>query len=200
MFRLDVPQGRIGTLCPAGDTLYVIPRIAVRERYCADRVYATLEEFVGALAEQKRQTVFLSPTTHTVIDRLVATLPEVCARLADNASRRLVLVHDDLNETNILVDAHGEVTGIIDWEFHSLLPAVLAAQYPRWIRYDSIYDPRTTSDGKMEKYLLASPEDAARLRGAFAQVCINLLCRSYSTSLTNGVSTCERGTRSTGAL
>ena len=99
MFRLDVPQGRIGTFCPAGDTLEVIPRIAIRERYCADRIYATLEEFVGALAEQKRQTASLSSTTHAVIDRLVATIPEVCARLADDASRRLVLVHDDLNET-----------------------------------------------------------------------------------------------------
>ena len=178
MFRLEVPQDRIGTLCPAGDAPEVIPRIAVRERYCADKVYATLEEFVGALAEQKRQTTPLFSTTHAIIDRLVATLPEVCASLAVNASRRLVLVHDDLNETNILVDAHGEVTGIIDWEFHSLLPAVLAAQYPRWIRYDGAYNPQIPSDGKTEKYWLASPEDSARLRGAFAEVSFTEFCTS----------------------
>ncbi|TBU49293.1 hypothetical protein BD309DRAFT_882618 [Dichomitus squalens] len=169
LFRLDVPQGRIGTLCPAGDALDVTPRAVIRESYCADKVYATLEDFAHALVEQRRRAAPLSPGASAAIDRVAALLPGACSRVAESPFRRSILVHEDLNETNVLVGAQGEVAGIVDWEFHSVLPAVLAAQYPRWIRYDGALDPRSGAGGTMAKYWLASPGDAARLRDAFAQ-------------------------------
>jgi hypothetical protein len=38
---------------------------------------------------------------------------------------RIVLVHGDPNHSNILIDESGAICGIVDWEFHSLQPAIL---------------------------------------------------------------------------
>ncbi|KAG6812199.1 hypothetical protein H0H92_003935 [Tricholoma furcatifolium] len=55
---------------------------------------------------------------------------------------RGVFSHDDLNDQNILVDEYGRVSGIVDWEYHSITPAFLAASYPPWLSYDGRLDPR----------------------------------------------------------
>ena len=48
--------------------------ITVGEWYCARRVYATLEEFVDALLEQKRRSESLSASVLVVIDRFIETI------------------------------------------------------------------------------------------------------------------------------
>jgi Phosphotransferase enzyme family len=40
------------------------------------------------------------------------------------------LAHDDLHDGNILVDESGNITGIIDWEFHSVVPSYAGNHYP----------------------------------------------------------------------
>ncbi|PIL32993.1 hypothetical protein GSI_05111 [Ganoderma sinense ZZ0214-1] len=81
---------------------------------------------------------------------------------------RCIPSHDDLNETNVpLVSSNGHITGIIDWEYHSVLPVVLAAEYPRYLRYDGIYDPRFTLEEN--GWWTARPEDAAKLRAIYAE-------------------------------
>jgi RIO-like serine/threonine protein kinase len=52
--------------------------------------------------------------------------------------RRCVLVHDDMNERNILVDKDGHITGVGN---SSLLSLRLIIDYPPWLSYDGSSDP-----------------------------------------------------------
>ncbi|KAF8500127.1 hypothetical protein BU17DRAFT_72122 [Hysterangium stoloniferum] len=52
-----------------------------------------------------------------------------------------VLVHMDLRSKNIMVK-DATVSGIVDWEIHSSLPACLEATYPEFIHYDAAYNPK----------------------------------------------------------
>ena len=83
--------------------------------------------------------------------------------------------HTDLNAANILVDDKGNITGIIDWEFASTLPAQAAGHYPEVLSdeeyflevFEEIYsDPQAEfrewrevyakqfeGDSSMERYL-----------------------------------------------
>jgi aminoglycoside phosphotransferase (APT) family kinase protein len=85
------------------------------------------------------------------------------------------LAHDDLHDANIFVDEKGNITGIIDWEFHSTLPLYAANHYPLLLtdmedfqkRYKTVFeDPRAElqnwrnfyakqfeGDQQMEEYL-----------------------------------------------
>lgn len=44
------------------------------------------------------------------------------------------LSHSDLGLQNILTDSNGQITGIIDWEFVSILPLWAACQLPKFLR------------------------------------------------------------------
>jgi hypothetical protein len=46
--------------------------------------------------------------------------------------------HEDFGAQNVFINDDGLITGVIDWEFHMVKSAVLAATYPFWIRYDAI--------------------------------------------------------------
>ena len=53
-------------------------------------------------------------------------------------------------------------------------PAVLAATYPSWIRYDGTADPRFVNrKGQCTSFWMASPTDAERLRREYDAVCVN---------------------------
>ena len=48
-------------------------------------------------------------------------------------------------------------------------PAILAATYPSWIRYDGIADPRfVDKKGQFSSFWMASPVDAKRLRQEYS--------------------------------
>ena len=170
--KLDMPQ-QIGTTMIHGNVVHIVPLVSIIPDFTFSRVFESLEEYMFALVELKRKSdrvgtdALSKASANKVLDHLAAKLPAIFRRLASPNYRRCVLSHDDLNETNILLDNHGRITGIVDWEYHSVRPIVLAAQYPCWLRYDGIYDPRFAV---AEKWWTASPEDAARLRGVFAQV------------------------------
>jgi hypothetical protein len=52
-------------------------------------------------------------------------------------------------------------------------PAVLAAAYPSWIRYDGTADPRfVDKKGQFSSFWMASPVDAKRLRQEYDAACV----------------------------
>lgn len=163
LFRLEVPQ-HIGTLrCLDDGTQEVIPMRS------ASQVYDTLEDFVDSLFQRKLQSDSIGTDeelrhrSEQVLARLASEVALILKRLAGPAHRRCVLTHDDLHPTNILVGDDGALTGVIDWECQSVLPAVLAVTYPPFLQYELDDDDTTTSWS-------VSPEDAAELRKLFAHV------------------------------
>ncbi len=173
---LAVPQ-RIGTTVIRDDAVDVVPLEFRALGFNPGCVFDTLEAFIHSLVLAKRESDRIGSDgasrtrAHEVLDRLVARLPSIFQRLSSESAsvsvyRRCILSHDDLNESNVLVDDGGRIS-VVDWEFHSVRPVVLAAEYPCYLRHDGVYDPRF---GLGEKWWVASPDDAAKLRAVYAEV------------------------------
>ena len=168
---LDVPQ-QIGTTVTHHDAVELVPLEFLALKFYPSRVFDTLEELIHSLLLAKRESERIGSDdasrarAYKVLDRLAAKLPSIFKRLSSSIYRRCILSHDDLNETNVLVESDGRIS-VVDWEFHSVRPVVLAAQYPRWLRYGGVEDP---GFGLGEKWWVSSPDDAARLRGIYAEV------------------------------
>ena len=89
----------------------------------------------------------------------------------DAALLRGVPSHQDFSGQNVFINGEGLITGIIDWEFHMVKPAALAAAYPSWIRYDGTADPRFVDrKGQFSSFWMASPVDAKKLRQEYDAV------------------------------
>jgi hypothetical protein len=58
----------------------------------------------------------------------------ICPGLSMHLPERSCLYQDNLSLDNILVDAEGEITGIVDWEFASCLPYWVCTRMPRFLR------------------------------------------------------------------
>jgi hypothetical protein len=172
LFRLDVPQ-RIGTFVPgiSSESSDVIPRIGV-QRFCANRVFEHIQQYLDFLFEMKKNSPVIGGDDGGHIDELKQHVDEVLAKLLSKATNsgflRCVLVHNDLNEMNILVDEGGRITGVIDWEYQILQPAVLSTDYPPWLSYDGCCDPRF-ADPK-QTFWLDSPTESKRLRDLYLQI------------------------------
>ena len=80
---------------------------------------------------------------------------------------RCVLVHRDLNDMNILVDKNGSITGVVDWEYQALQPAVLTASYPPWLSYDGCNGPHLANK---QTFWLENPKESKRLRDLYLKV------------------------------
>jgi len=105
---------------------------------------ATLEQYVTrqldhAFAQPYDQTLYDFSLTD-LFDRIHTLAISVIPR-DDPAMLIPVLVHLDLNNRNIMIK-DATVSGILDWEVHSSLPACLGAKYPDFIRYDGTNDPK----------------------------------------------------------
>ncbi|GLB42982.1 hypothetical protein LshimejAT787_1204310 [Lyophyllum shimeji] len=173
MFRLDVPQS-IGTFAPDISTgsLDVVPRIGV-QTFRARRVFDDIQQYIDFLLEMKRNSPVIGGDDGGHIEELRGHLDRVLADLFSKTSDctsllRCVLAHGDLNERNILVDKSGNITGIVDWEYQVLHPAVLAADYPPWLSYDGCCDPRFADPKQM--LWLDSPDESRRLRDMYLQI------------------------------
>ena len=172
LFRLNVPQ-RIGTFVPAisSESFDVIPRIGV-QRFCASRVFDNIQQYLAFLFEMKKNSPVIGGDDGSHIDELKGhvdgILAEILSKMPTSRLFRCVLVHDDLHEMNILVDKGGRITGVIDWEYQTLQPAILAADYPQWLSYDACCDPRF-ADPK-QTFWLESPKESKRLRDVYLQV------------------------------
>jgi hypothetical protein len=169
---LDVPQ-KIGTLVPSisSDSADVIPRIGV-QRFRATRVYEDIQQYIAFLFELKKNSPVIGGDDGGHIDELRRHVDGVLAVLPPKPISpslfRCVLAHNDLNEMNILVDESGRITGVVDWEYQTLQPAILAADYPPWLSYDGCCDPRF-ADPK-QTFWLDSPKESERLRDLYLQV------------------------------
>ncbi|KAG6812517.1 hypothetical protein H0H92_002408 [Tricholoma furcatifolium] len=139
----------------------------------APKVFDDVCEYIDFLIEKKRRSHYIGQGDPTgCLDELSVHIHALLRDLQskDNARSLLrgVLSHDDLNEQNILVDEHGQVTGVVDWEYHSITPAFLAANYPPWLSYDGPLDPRFADPHSL--LWLDSAEQSKSLREYYSEV------------------------------
>ncbi|KAI0662382.1 hypothetical protein C8Q70DRAFT_908285 [Cubamyces menziesii] len=172
LFNVQTPQ-LIGTAYVEGDKMDVIAKVALTPAKSSSRVYDSLEAYVNSQIEMTRRSLEgQDEVTLTqgmrVLDRIEEMLPSIFSRLSRPAHRRCMLMHDDLSPMNVLMDAGGNVTGVLDWEYQSIMPAVLAVEYPTCIRYDGMHDPKYTKNLE-ETWWLVGPEDSAKLREVYAE-------------------------------
>ncbi|OAX41502.1 hypothetical protein K503DRAFT_735537 [Rhizopogon vinicolor AM-OR11-026] len=189
MFDLDVPQ-TIGSISPRSslDELVVIPKIGNASHARASVVFSTLQKYLEYLAMLKRRRTFTLDTeeqdrfrAQASISQLIAHLRRHLLQLDERCLRRVVLAHDGLGDVNFMVDSTGKITGVLDWWMHSTLPAIIAADYPPWLRYGGINDPRFAAPSKS---WLETPEESTRLRVIYQEaVKVNSL---YYTALMQG--------------
>ena len=78
------------------------------------------------------------PTVVAMAQRLLLRLPQL---FPESAVDICVLAHQDMHGGNILVDATGTPTAILDWEFTPVLPAWYASQPPEVFVTQDIPDP-----------------------------------------------------------
>ncbi|KAG2358428.1 hypothetical protein BDR07DRAFT_1417766 [Suillus spraguei] len=175
LFDIDIPQ-TIGSIAvtSSSDELIVIPRICSVNHGHASEVFPTLQTYLDYLSTSKKRRAFTLDTgdenrfrAQASISQLIAHLRVHLAQLGEQCVRRMVLAHDGLADMNFMVDPSGNITGILDWWMNSTLPAILAADYPPWLRYDGINDPRFAAP---RKSWLETPEESARLRRLYQGV------------------------------
>lgn len=179
LFHLQVPQ-RMGSTAraKAHDSITINPRIGAPPAAQADRVYDTLHDLLEYFFASSRAAALqccASDAEKMETKRLYHVLQKHATSAASRLPPRTLvcaLSHDALDESNILIDEHtGAVTGVIDWEFHSVVPRCLAARHPGWLRYDGVHDPRfARRDQYGTAWWLETREESARLTSLFEQV------------------------------
>jgi hypothetical protein len=142
-------------------------------------VFQSIEEYFRWLISVKK-TLAAVGTTKPDLDEAQVTLKRLENLILESVSGydaaflRGVPSHEDFTGHNVFINSEGLITAVIDWEFHMVKPAVLAAAYPRWIRYDGIDDPRfVDKKGQFSPFWMASPVDAKKLRQEYDVVCVN---------------------------
>lgn len=173
LFNLQVPQ-QIGSLTsgPLLSTPSVMPKLGRQRKLSADRVFENLLQYFEFLFELKRESESIGSDVASKERgrRVLQALESQIYSLIQTIPASLlhcVLVHDDPNFSNILLDDAGKVTGVVDWEWHSLQPAILAAEYPSWLDCSACYDPRFAVP---TDYWLDSQEESKRLCELFEEV------------------------------
>ncbi|RDB25759.1 hypothetical protein Hypma_006251 [Hypsizygus marmoreus] len=123
-----------------------------------------------------------SPYTQSLFDFPVPGLFQRLRVLAEHLIPRddptllqPVLFHRDLDVRNVMVK-DAKVSAVIDWEVHSVLPACLAAEYPRFIRFDGYYDLKYALINRKvpTKESWVSVDEAPALKAAFRQAAQHL--------------------------
>lgn len=186
LFRIPVPENdrlRIGTLLhDSSGVSSIIPRIYVGY-YSPESVHETVEDYLGCFIDsatnykrplEKDKHIFARSCT--MLQRLKKHLVSIWQALPTGPRlRRLALKHDDLRLSNILLDpSSGAVTGVIDWEYHSVQPSVLAVEYPWWLDFAGQDDPRFASSST---WWHCTQEEGHHYRQLFEQVLNSLFSR-----------------------
>ena len=119
-------------------------------------------------------------TTKPDLDEAQVTLKQLESLISESVSGydaellRGVPSHQDFSAHNVFINGEGLITSIIDWEFHIVKPAVLAANYPAWIRYNGTADPRFVDKmSQFSSFWMASPVDAKKLRQEYDAVSVH---------------------------
>lgn len=185
LFKIPVPTVerapvlKIGTLTPdAHGGYHMSPLISLLESHTT--IYRTVEEYIDGLIDAtfkkliqintSESTQDKPPISRAHLERLGRLLRTELSSLPKNLEYmwRPVLRHDDAREANVLLDPEsGRVTGIIDWEFHSVQPAVLAVHYPPFLNFDGPDDPRFAPPGT---YWMADFDELRQSRKLYEQI------------------------------
>ncbi|KAF8509159.1 hypothetical protein BU17DRAFT_99150 [Hysterangium stoloniferum] len=173
IFNVRLPSiGSIETLTPGG--LPIIGSILPYMTLLPIKPCATLEQYITLQLDH----AFAQPHDQALYDFSLPDLFDRIRTLAISAIPRddhtmfvLVLVHMDLRSKNIMVK-DATVSGIVDWEIHSSLPACLGATYPEFIRYDASYDPKYGIQPRLmpAKECWPLEDHAATLRNVFRKL------------------------------
>ncbi|KAF5310789.1 hypothetical protein D9619_007999 [Psilocybe cf. subviscida] len=168
LFRLEVPQ-KIGSILASDDNSQphdMKPPYHVS--FSAPHTFDDIMEYVDYLIDARKSAMTTLGGDNGHLDELHGHIRAIYADVKSenpdmSALLRCAFVHADLvNPQNVLVTPEGDISGIIDWEFHLIHPAILAVEYPAWLLYDGIFDPRSA---KVDLTIwLDSPEESARLR------------------------------------
>jgi len=105
----------------------------------------------------------------------------MCHLASGEHSPEFHLTHLDLRMPNVFVipgpDELPIVSGLLDWEFHTFLPPLLAASFPTWLRYDGFYDLHFNPIGSTLSWYWGERRDVAQeLRNVFLDM------RAFSSS------------------
>jgi serine/threonine protein kinase len=123
---LEVPQ-KIGSLVAGliDNTLDVMPIITQSPRIES----STTQEYFVFLFSLKRRSPPIGNDTEskqrarTILSALQSHIHSRLQTIHPHLLR-CIIVRDDPNYSNILLDGSGNITGVIDWEFHSLQPMI----------------------------------------------------------------------------
>ncbi|KAF8900267.1 kinase-like domain-containing protein [Gymnopilus junonius] len=174
LFHLQAPHG-IGSASfddvSGSNTLAVGPLLAANPSYSTPKVIDTISGYVGflfsvkreAIKEMKPEDIQRAESTLSFIERKVTSVTQT---ISDSTLLRCVLTHADPHGYNILVDDDGNITGLLDWEFNYIQPAILAIDYPLWLSNEGRLDPRFASDSQWWE---ESPSERQRLCTLFEQ-------------------------------
>lgn len=142
----------------------------------APKEFENITDYFKWLFSRKRasSTIGVAAEDRETADQVLHDLEELVLRHLSNFDEELlrsVPSHDDFGPHNVFIDNNGIITGVIDWEFHSVKPAVLAANYPYWIRYDGCCDPRFIDRaGHFSHFWVEGPKEAEVLRRKYESV------------------------------
>jgi hypothetical protein len=139
LFRLSLPGELIGSITNAlNGSVEIVPRMLTQKSASFDAVLGTLEEYISYVCDRAISHQESLDTRSKLEDARFILLGEA-RQLMQPYFRRSALRHEDPVINNYLVDTHtGNITGIVDWEYHSVVPAVLAADYPSWVIYSGV--------------------------------------------------------------
>lgn len=153
------------------------PCIEPSGRLTPSSPFQTIGEYFQWLLDVKRSSTTIGTTesdinaAHETLRGLESLLSEAILHF-DSVLLRSVPSHEDFHAQNVLINDTGYITGVIDWEFHMIKPAVLVAAYPSWIRYDGSFDPRFVDrNGQFGYFWFCSPNEARQLCHEFDSVC-----------------------------
>lgn len=90
----------------------------------------------------------------SIAKRLQGLLPIIFPS-AEDLPERTVPWHEDLSLKNMLVDGHGTITAILDWEFVSAMPYWLATESPQFL-----HGPTREKEPVRDDYGDETPEEA----------------------------------------
>jgi Ser/Thr protein kinase RdoA (MazF antagonist) len=144
LFDLPCPQ-KIGSIIER-DNVAVAGCLIVISPVAPSAPFDDISSYISWLFADMRASKKMGDTpadkeaSEHVLKRVEKILPSILK--TSPCLQRFVLSHRDLRPPNILITSDVRSFAVIDWEFHAILPACLMAEYPTWIRYDGVLDPK----------------------------------------------------------
>lgn len=117
---LDIPRG------PFHSSSGWLSAILAHKKYDSDLALATQDEPDNDSDADDEDE---DEVTQILIERLLQTIPKIFPP-TEIANERFALHHDDMHQENLMVDAFGELTALVDWECVSVVPMWKVCQLP----------------------------------------------------------------------